>query len=84
MKQTRKTWRDLLSADERQHLRDTGTRSAAHVCENLQHQNDQKMVCHECRHIAQVLRRERPDLHIPEPAPWSVMRPDWPETSRRR
>jgi hypothetical protein len=45
--------------------------------EAVQHQNDQLIVCHECRHIAQVLRRERPDLNIPEPAPWSVMRPDW-------
>ena len=74
----RKTWWDLLSTGERKHLRkDANVHSVAGLVRTLNLQAERKMVCHDCRHVAQVLRRERPDLGVPEPLPWSVLRPDW-------
>jgi hypothetical protein len=69
-KTNRTTWWDLLDKETREHVRkDAGVRSAAGLSRTIDSHNAKGFFCFHCRLAAQILRKHRPDLEIPEPLP---------------
>lgn len=69
MKRKRRTWRDLLTKKQREHLRESGIRSAAGLRRTLDHQRqrddahpDQPRACWDCYAIWLTLAKLRPDV----------------------